>query len=86
MATRAKTTRQRDVACIRIGFNSYLLDADKAMQVLKLMRESVECERDYANRKVRYVAGQSPDLELSMIQPSEVAMPQNSLALEDQRW
>ncbi|CAB3783040.1 hypothetical protein LMG28688_01566 [Paraburkholderia caffeinitolerans] len=85
MATRAKGPRSRDVACIRIGFEHYLLDADKAMQVLKLMRESIACERHYGGRSMRYIAGAAPELELSMIQASEVVMPSDQLALPDMR-
>ncbi|MFD1557041.1 hypothetical protein ACFSHT_15680 [Paraburkholderia silviterrae] len=85
MVTRSKSPRSRDIACIRIGFEHYLLDADKAMQVLKLMRESVSCHRDYNGRRMRYVAGAAPELELSMIQASEVVMPGAQLALEDMR-
>lgn len=85
MATRAKTVRGRDIACLRIGFEHFLLDADKAMQVLKLMRESIACERHYGGRRLRYVAGCAPELELSVIQVSEVVMPGAQLALEDLR-
>lgn len=83
MATRAKSQPPRDVACIRIGYEHFLLDADKAMQVLKLMRASVSCNRDYAGRRLRYIAGAEPELELSMIKPSDVVMPGAQLALED---
>ncbi|WP_321895969.1 hypothetical protein [Paraburkholderia heleia] len=86
MVTRAKTPRgPRDVACIRIGYEHYLLDADKAMQVLKPMRESISCNRDFNGRRMRYVAGSSPDLELSMVQASDVVMPSDQLALPDMR-
>lgn len=70
MATRQ--TKARDLACVRIGFNEYLMDADKAMQVLKLMRESVECEREFGARRRHYVPGQAPQLELTMVDPSEI--------------
>lgn len=85
MVTRAKPQRPRDIACIRIGFEHYLLDADKAMQVLKLMRESISCNRDFNGRRMRYIASSSPELELSMIQASEVVMPSDQLSLPDMR-
>ncbi|MBB6320539.1 hypothetical protein [Paraburkholderia tropica] len=85
MATRAKNRITRNVACIRIGFEHFLLDADKAMQVIKLMRESISCNRDYAGRRLRYIAGAEPELELSMIKPSDVVMPGAQLALDDMR-
>ncbi|MEX3967316.1 hypothetical protein AB4Y42_34665 [Paraburkholderia sp. EG286B] len=86
MATRSKRQLSRDIACIRIGFEHYLLDADKAMQVLKLMRESISCDRQFGGRRMRYVAGTAPELELSMIQASEVVMPSDQLVLEDMSW
>ncbi|MBB2981797.1 hypothetical protein [Paraburkholderia tropica] len=85
MATRAKNRITRDAACIRIGFEHFLLDADKAMQVIKLMRESISCNRDYDGRRLRYVAGVEPELELSMVKPSDVVMPGAQLALDDMR-
>lgn len=86
MATRTKTVRKRDIACIRVGFEEYLLDADKAMQVIKLMRESVSCRKDFDGRRVRFLAGRAPELELSMVDESQVVMPGSSPALEDLRY
>lgn len=85
MATRKLPSQSRNTACIRIGYESYLLDADKAMQVLKLMRESVSCQRNFTGRRMCYVVGRSPELELSMIQASEVVMPRDAAAIEDMR-
>ncbi|VVD28457.1 hypothetical protein [Paraburkholderia dioscoreae] len=85
MATRTKRPSSRDIACIRIGFEHYLLDADKAMQVLKLMRESISCNRDFKGRRMLYIAGAEPDLELSMVKASEVVVPGSQLALDDMR-
>ena len=85
MATRKSTPRARDVACLSIGFMDYLIDADDAMAVMKIFRKAVECKKDFNGRGYRYVAGRTPRLELSVVSASEVVMPSDTLALEDQR-
>ncbi|WP_368610366.1 hypothetical protein [Paraburkholderia sp. BR14312] len=53
--------------------------------MLKLMRESISCNREYGGRRMRYVVGAAPELELKMIQASEVVMPSDQLALPEMR-
>ncbi|MEX3688882.1 hypothetical protein AB3X91_30745 [Paraburkholderia sp. BR14263] len=72
----------RDIACIRIGFEEYLLDADKAMQVLKLFREAIRCQKDFNGRRFRYVTGNRPELEMTLVDPDHVVMPNDVPALE----
>lgn len=85
MATK-KTTVRRDVACISIGHMDYLLDADKAMQAMKLFREALECRRYLAqgSNRFRYVTNGRPELELTLIDACQVDIANNVPALEDQ--
>jgi len=84
MATKRNTIRSRDVACIRIGFQ-YLMDADKAMQALKLFRDAIKCDKHYHDRGYRYIAQDRPELEMTMVDPDDVVMPSSNPALEDRR-
>ncbi|CAB3764191.1 hypothetical protein [Paraburkholderia humisilvae] len=80
MAT--KLARKRDLACVRIGFEEYLLDADKAMQAIKLFRESVRCRRHFAgSHKCQYVVGEKPELELMLVDAEQVLMPRDLPAI-----
>lgn len=85
MATKRTNTRSRDIACIRIGYHEYLMDADKAMQALKLFRDAIKCERNYHDRGYRYIAQERPELEMTMVDPDDVVMPSSSPALEHRR-
>ncbi|MBR8151663.1 hypothetical protein [Burkholderia vietnamiensis] len=85
MVTRANAARKRDVACVRIGFESYLMDADKAMQAIKVFRDAIRCERDYAGHRVRYIAGERPEVEMAIVSADDVVMPTGMPALEDRR-
>ncbi|MBR8084712.1 hypothetical protein KDX23_18410 [Burkholderia vietnamiensis] len=85
MATKRNTIRSRDVACIRIGFQEYLMDADKAMQALKLFRDAIKCDKHYHDRGYRYIAQDRPELEMTMVDPDDVVMPSSNPALEDRR-
>ena len=81
----ARKSAPRDVACLRIGFIDYLLEPDKAMQVLKLLRGSLECDRQFSNGGYRYRVKERPELELTIIDPSQIDMPVEQLQLEDRR-
>lgn len=85
MATRKSAARPRDVACISIGYMDYLIDADDAMAVMRIFRKAVGCQKDFVGGGYRYIAGRTPHLELTVVSASEVVMPTNALALEDQR-
>lgn len=82
MATRKEMARGKDVACLRIGFEDYLLDADKAMQAMKLLREAIRCEKRFEGRRYRYMALSRPELEVTLVDPSHVLMPGQRPALE----
>ncbi|MDF3093503.1 hypothetical protein KPB06_25270 [Burkholderia semiarida] len=83
MATRKATTRSRDVACLRIGYQEYLMDADKAMQALKLFQGAIKCDRHYHDQGYRYIAQERPELQMTMVDSDDVVMPSSHPALED---
>lgn len=85
MATKRNAPPARDIACISIGFSDFLIDADSAMTVMKIFRKAVECRKDFNGHGYRYIAGHTPRLELSVVSASEVVMPSDAIALEDQR-
>jgi len=85
MATKKNAPRARDVACVSIGFSDYLIDADDAMQLMRIFRKAVECQKDFLGGSYRYIAGRTPRLEMAMVSASEVVMPTSAPAIEDQR-
>ncbi|MCO8326831.1 hypothetical protein ABEG10_14005 [Burkholderia cenocepacia] len=82
------TRRLKPVAYVEIGFRGYLLDADKALQLMKVLGEAVSCEESYEGRRhVYYVAGNPPDLQMKMVNPDDVRRRTESelLAIESNR-
>jgi hypothetical protein len=85
MATRTNAARKRDLACVQIGCDSYLMDADKATQAIKVFRDAILCQRDYEGHRIRYIAGERPKVELAIVDADDVVMPSGVPAIEDRR-
>lgn len=62
------------------------MDADKAMQALKLFRDAIQCDKRYQDRGYQYIAQGRPQLEVTLVDPDDVVMPSSNPALEDQRY
>ncbi|WP_231747212.1 hypothetical protein [Burkholderia sp. BDU5] len=61
------------------------MDADKAMQAIKVFRDAIRCERSYAGHRARYIAGERPDVAMEIVSTDDVVMPTAAPALEDRR-
>ncbi|AOJ81188.1 hypothetical protein WS86_11600 [Burkholderia savannae] len=79
--------RLKPVAYVEIGFYGYLLDADKALQVMKVLGEAVMCEERYDGMKQVYYVGETPNLRMTMVNPDTVCRRSESdlLAIESNR-
>lgn len=74
--TRSRATKPVQMACLTIGYQDYLLPADKAMKVMTLMQGVVHCRMSFDHRPPLYLVGAQPvELELKLIQHSQVRMP-----------
>lgn len=73
----SRTAKPTQMACLSIGYCSYLLGSDQAMKVMQLLSQAVECEHrfDAEQAKVMYVASDAPKLELSLVRADQVVMP-----------
>lgn len=59
--------KQKPICHLRIGFTDLLIDADKGLQVIKLLGESVECHPQFEGREISYLVREAPQLSLEMI-------------------
>lgn len=62
------------MACISIGFEDFLMPADKAMKVAELMQSAFHCRRGYEQGH-SYTPGDQPRVEFAFVKPSEVRKP-----------
>lgn len=72
-----RASKPVQMACLTIGFESYLIPADKAMKVAELMQSAFECRKDY-DRGHTYMPGEQPRVEFALVKPSELRKPVDS--------
>ncbi|VVE59843.1 hypothetical protein PCA31118_00034 [Pandoraea captiosa] len=77
MATR-KPGRSKPVCVLQIGYIALVIDADKGMQVMRLLGESVLCEREFSVRKETYVVTKPPELSIRIIDADSVRAATNN--------
>lgn len=73
MATpKPRTSRSQKPIChLRIGITDLLIDADKGLQVIKLLSESIECDVAYEHG-YRYYTTELPKLSMEMVNANSV--------------
>lgn len=70
------STKTTPMACLTIGYRDYLMPSDKAMKVAELMQHAIECESNFEDTGYVYTAKDQPNVEFSLVRPSQVRMPQ----------
>jgi hypothetical protein len=70
------STKPTPMACLTIGYQDYLMPSDKAMKVAELMQHAIECESNFEGTAYVYNAKDQPNVEFSLVRPSQVRMPQ----------
>lgn len=71
------------LAAVTIGCQTFLMSRTKAVKVIELMGDAVDCRKDYDtnadfSRRWRYVVSGPPDIELSFVDPDRVVMPEGA--------
>jgi hypothetical protein len=64
-------TKPVNMACVTVGFQHYLMPADKALKVVELMQTAIECERSYQH-STTYTVGDKPLIELTLLRPEQI--------------
>ncbi|WP_175895710.1 hypothetical protein [Burkholderia cepacia] len=79
--------RLKPVAYVEISYCGYLLDADKALQLMKVLGEAVTCNERYEGARHVYYVADTPDLRMTMVNPDAVRRRPDSdqLALESNK-
>ena len=73
-ATAAKrgTSTKVTQSVVSIGFDSYLLPSDKALNLVSLMQHAVRCRETYRNDRPYITDGQMPELTLAVLSQKQI--------------
>lgn len=65
------------LACVRIGFEHYVMPADKALKVVELMQSAFTCQPEFMRSGQRYTttAKEQPELQLEILQAGQLKHP-----------
>lgn len=66
-----------DMACVVIGFESYLLPAAAALKVVTLMKDAFQVERDFSMNEKFQVSDRRPRIEMAIVRADQVVMPES---------
>lgn len=69
------------MACVSVGYMDLLLSAEDGMRLVKLLQAAVPCDRKYEDDGYVYkVRGQEMAVELRLLKPDRVHMPDGTRA------
>ncbi|WP_246797788.1 hypothetical protein [Burkholderia perseverans] len=76
MATR-KTAPKRasKFAYVEVGYMSLVIEADKAIQVVKLLGDAVACDRQYDARSYLYHVTEPLQVSMTILRPDQIRFP-----------
>ncbi|MFY3986084.1 hypothetical protein ACOTJH_29120 [Achromobacter xylosoxidans] len=68
------------MCCVTIGYQHFLLPADKGMRVLEAMQHAVGCERNYDHDEgERFFANDPPRINYELVRASQVHLPEGQV-------
>lgn len=73
----ATTKKQCGAMCrVTIGYQDFLMPADKGMRVLEAMQHAIGCDRDYVGHDEQFIAKDQPRVEFSLVRADQIRMPE----------
>ena len=70
------TKRAVSMCCIRIGYQHYLMPADKGLKVIDLLQAAFECREEYGERNYLYYPQEGqPQVELKLVRQEQLRAP-----------
>lgn len=70
MATRSQ--KKAPLCCVTIGFQDYLMPADKGLQVVGLMKEAIPCDKRYDDSLSYVVSSKPHELGMTIVRETQV--------------
>jgi hypothetical protein len=72
MSRPAASKKPVAMCCVSIGYEHFLLPADKGMKLVELLQSAFHVEKEYANRGYVYLVGDQPGVELALVRASQI--------------
>lgn len=73
------TIKNTQLACLRIGYQNYLMPMTSALKVAELMASAVCCEKQYDDGYT-YTPTVPAEIEFELVPPSRITMPMPATA------
>jgi hypothetical protein len=70
------------MCCVRIGYQEFLMPADKGMKVVELMTSAVDCDKQYLERGYSYTLRDQPDVSFNLVKPDQIRLPQATAPIQ----
>lgn len=65
------------MCCVTIGYQDFLMPADKGMRVLEAMQHAIGCQRNYdAIDGEAFYASEAPSVKYALVRAQQIHMPQ----------
>lgn len=65
------------MCCVTIGYEEYLLPADKGMKLVELLQSAFKTERKYGGGGYFYYLGDQPEVVLTLVKASQLKQKTN---------
>ena len=70
----ARNSKQQ-LCIVTFNYERYLLPQADALKVIDIMSRAARVDMDYLGDDIKYIVGESPSAELSMVRPGQLVMP-----------
>ncbi len=75
----ARNSKQQ-LCIVTLGYQRFLLPQPDALKLIDIMSRAAQVERGYADGDFKFVVGEAPEAELSVVRPGQLVMPQAAAA------
>ncbi|MCP8465221.1 hypothetical protein NK553_14815 [Pseudomonas sp. ZM23] len=70
----ARNSKQQ-LCVVTVNYECYLLPQGDALKVIDIMSRAAKVQQDYSDGDFKYIVGESPRAELTVVRPGQLVMP-----------
>ncbi|WP_281687599.1 hypothetical protein [Pseudomonas citronellolis] len=70
----ARNSKQQ-LCVVTLGYQRFLLPQPDALKLIDIMSRAAQVERDYADDGLKFIVGEAPEADLSVVRPGQLVMP-----------
>ena len=75
----ARNSKQQ-LCVVTLGYQRFLLPQPDALKLIDIMSRAAQVDRGYEDGDFKFVVGEAPEAELSVVRPGQLVMPQAAAA------